>query len=121
LAMKPGTRIVSHAFTMGDWSPDETTTVEGATAYLWIVPAKVEGQWKATGPSGAFELTLEQNFQKIGGKVAGQGLKPNLTDPVLEGDRIRFTLVDSAGRFVRFRGIVRGDAMEGTAQVAGEG
>ena len=46
LKMKPGTRVVSHAFTMDDWQADQTDSVEGRTAYLWIVPAPVEGTWK---------------------------------------------------------------------------
>jgi SAM-dependent methyltransferase len=38
--LKPGTRIVSHAFDMGDWAPEQTLEVEGKTVYLWTVPAK---------------------------------------------------------------------------------
>ena len=116
LAMKPGTRVVSHAFNMGDWSPDETASVNGYSAYLWIVPAKVQGRWQATGPSGPFELVLDQTYQKITGKVTGSGLTPSVADPLLEGDKIQFTLVDSAGRFLRYRGTVNGNAMEGTVQ-----
>jgi SAM-dependent methyltransferase len=52
LDMKPGTRVVSHAFTMEDWMPDETATVEGREALLWIVPAKAGGTWKVSVPSG---------------------------------------------------------------------
>ena len=52
LDMRPGTRIVSHAFTMEDWQPDQTATVEGRDAYLWIVPAKVGGNWKLAVPAG---------------------------------------------------------------------
>jgi precorrin-6B methylase 2 len=40
LALKPGTRIVSHAFDMGDWKPDKTEQVDGSTIYFWTVPAK---------------------------------------------------------------------------------
>ncbi|MCC7080037.1 MAG: class I SAM-dependent methyltransferase [Burkholderiales bacterium] len=119
LNMKPGTRLVSHAFNMGDWSPDETSTINGYTAYLWIVPARVQGLWQATGPSGAFELTLDQTYQKITGKVTGAGLTPNVGDPILHGNTIQFTLVDSSGRFLRFRGSVNGKSMEGTVQAPG--
>jgi len=49
LKMKPGTRVVSHAFTMDEWQPDQTENVEGRTAYLWIVPAPVEGAWRWNG------------------------------------------------------------------------
>jgi SAM-dependent methyltransferase len=65
LDLKPGTRVVSNTFTMGEWTADQDATVEGNdcrgyyTALLWIVPAKVEGTWKL--PEG--ELTLEQSFQ----------------------------------------------------------
>lgn len=38
--LEPGTRVVSHAFDMGDWEPEEVRTVDGATVYLWIVPEK---------------------------------------------------------------------------------
>jgi SAM-dependent methyltransferase len=66
LKMKPGTRVVSHAFTMDDWQADQTDTVEGRTAYLWIVPAAVEGTWKwnvsGSGPRD-YELMLRQQYQ----------------------------------------------------------
>ena len=70
LDMKPGTRVVSNSFTMGEWTADETANaVSGCgswcTAYLWIVPAKVEGTWQL--PQG--ELALKQNFQMISGTL----------------------------------------------------
>jgi hypothetical protein len=116
LEMKPGTRVVSHAFTMGDWTPDETATAEGYSAYLWIVPAKVQGRWQVTAPGGNFDLWLEQTFQKIVGKVAGSGLAPNLGDPLLQASTISFTLADASGSFLRFSGTVKNDSMEGTVQ-----
>ncbi|RPI43886.1 MAG: class I SAM-dependent methyltransferase [Betaproteobacteria bacterium] len=116
LNMKPGTRIVSHAFTMGDWSPDETASVEGYSAYLWIIPAKVQGRWQINAPGGPFELVLDQAYQKLTGKVSGARLSPNLGDPRLHGSSIGFTLVDTSGQFLRFKGTVNGDSMEGTVQ-----
>ena len=65
LDLKAGTRIVSHAFTMGDWEPDERAEVEGRTAMLWIVPAKVDGTWKM----GQGELLLSQSFQMVTGTL----------------------------------------------------
>src|SRR3990170_2854196 len=68
-AMKPGARVLSHDFNMGDWLPDRTERVSGRVVYLWIVPAKVAGNWQLTydGPDGpkVFELTLEQQFQQL--------------------------------------------------------
>ena len=77
LGLKPGTRIVSNTFTMGDWNPDETATVEPSagcdtswcTALLWIVPARVAGTWKV--PQG--ELTLKQQFQTLSGTLRTEG------------------------------------------------
>jgi len=116
LNMKPGTRLVSHAFTMGDWSPDETASVEGYTAYLWIVPAKVQGRWKVDSAEASVELVLDQTYQKLAGKVSGTGYSPSLGDPLLQGNTIQFTLVDASGRFQRFRGTIDGDTMDGTVR-----
>ncbi len=68
LEMKPGTRVVSNSFDMGDWTPDERVTVaEGCSNYcnalFWIVPANVQGNWKL--PNG--ELALEQKYQNLSG------------------------------------------------------
>ena len=74
LALKPGTRIVSNTFTMGDWQADSKQTVDACdgswcTALLWIVPARVAGQYKL--PQG--ELTLKQSFQNLSGTLAADG------------------------------------------------
>src|SRR5262245_43911379 len=69
LKMKPGTRVVSHAFTMDDWQADQTDNVEGRTAYMWIVPARVEGTWRWNGGGGNHELILKQHYQQVDGVV----------------------------------------------------
>jgi len=109
LDLKPGTRIVSNSFDMEDWKPDETAHVEGCTnwctAYLWIVPAKVGGDWKL--PQG--ELTIKQTFQMISGTLK----HGNVVSPIngkLNGDQISFT---AAG--TQYTGHVNGNSMEGSA------
>src|SRR5262245_35122112 len=121
LNMKPGTRVVSHAFTMGDWGADEVAEVDGYRAYLWIVPAKVQGLWQVNGSAGSFELALEQAFQKITAKASGSGSTGNVSDARLNGANITFTVADAAGRPMRFSGTVNGDTIEGTAQGAASG
>src|SRR6476660_5002203 len=64
--MWPGTRIVSHAFDMGDWQPDHKESVIGRTVYLWVVPGRVEGRWNVEG-SHQFAVTIEQKYQLISG------------------------------------------------------
>ena len=81
LALRPGTRVVSHDFDMEDWEPDKTLTVEapdkaiglGKTSkvYLWIVPARVDGLWCGTGKAKDKSLTLTQKHQKVRIDVPG--------------------------------------------------
>ncbi len=75
LKLKPGTRVVSNTFTMGEWQADQTATIEQGcdgswcTALLWIVPAKVAGNWKT--PQG--DVTLKQEFQMLSGTLHANG------------------------------------------------
>jgi precorrin-6B methylase 2 len=91
LDLKPGTRIVSNTFTMGEWEPDyEVTTDENwnswNTALLWIIPAKVNGTW-SIGPD---ELVIKQDFQMILGTLSVKGKPVSLTDGRLNGNEITF-------------------------------
>jgi len=111
LMMKPGTRVVSHAFSMEDWEPDQTANVEGRTAYFWIVPAQVAGSW--TWPNA--ELTLKQDFQKIEGSLKMNGKEQPLQNAKMEGDRITFAAGGS-----QFTGRITGNGVAGTVK-AGNG
>jgi SAM-dependent methyltransferase len=116
LAMKPGTRVVSHAFAMGDWAPDERARVAERDIYLWIVPARVEGRWRLLHTSGAAEpareFVVKQRFQTLsdGGGASG-GL--TVAEGGVLGDRVRFVLGDERGRRRSYEGRVTGDRIEG--------
>ena len=112
LDLKPGTRIVSHAFTMEEWAPDDKASVPDSnaynrTAYLWIVPAKVEGAWQL--PQG--ELALKQSFQMVTGTLKSGGNTTPITNARLRGDQISFT----AGN-AEYTGRVSGNTIEGTVK-----
>ncbi len=112
LDMKPGTRIVSNTFDMGDWKADQIEHVtDGCTgycrAYLWIVPAKVEGSWTM----GQGELVLEQKYQMITGTLKTGNVVAPITDGRLDADQITFR----AGG-TEYTGWVKGNAMEGTVK-----
>jgi precorrin-6B methylase 2 len=113
LNLKPGTRIVSNSFTMEDWQADETATVDKdctswCTAYLWIVPAKVDGTW--TMPQGA--LTLKQQFQMVSGTMGSTQIQ----EGKLTGDEISFKVGG-----VVYKGKVAGNTMSGAASGASNG
>jgi hypothetical protein len=110
LDMKPGTRIVSNAFDMEDWQPDETGTAANCNqwckAMLWIVPAKVGGTWRL----GQGDLTLTQSFQMLSGTLGGTPI----ANGKLRGDQVTF---EAGG--ARYTGRVTGDTMDGTMTSGG--
>jgi hypothetical protein len=107
LDLKPGTRIVSNSFTMGEWIADDEQKVEGCssswcTALLWIVPAKVAGSYKT--PQG--ELMLKQEFQILSGTLRN-GSKTLALEGRVRGERISFT---AGGR--KYQGRLNGKKLE---------
>jgi hypothetical protein len=114
LDLKPGTRIVSNSFDMGEWKPDESATIPNCnswcTAHLWIVPAKVQGTWKL--PQG--ELTLKQTFQMISGTLKSRGALTQVNGK-LHGDEINFTAGEA-----QYVGRVNGNGISGTLKSGGQ-
>ena len=112
LNMKPGLRVVSNAFDMGDWEPDETATVSDdcsqfCTAFYWLVPAKVQGTWQM--PRGG-EFVFEQNYQKLAGTTKS-ATPPRRSATQDTGDQISFTAGDTT-----YTGRVNGYSITGTAK-----
>jgi len=114
LDMKPGTRIVTHSFLMEDWEPDQSINVEGRNAYLWIVPAKVEGDWVWTENGGEAVLSLTRTFQKIAGTLKVGSRESSLKYPLLDGDQITFKVDGNPAGTREFSGRANGDAIRGT-------
>jgi precorrin-6B methylase 2 len=114
LDMKPGTRVVSHAFSMEDWEADETLEQEGRTAYLWIVPAKLAGAWTWPGESGNAQLSLNQTYQKVAGTLKMGARELPIRDAKVEGDRITFSVNEGNPTTILYSGRVKGNAIEGT-------
>jgi SAM-dependent methyltransferase len=116
LALRPGTRVVSHRFGMDEWPPDEVSLVDGHRICLWIVPANVIGAWSLElGPRArALELEFEQRFQKIGGYVMLGPVQAGLRDARLRGAKIEFAYVDRGGVRREFSGSATRLRMSGT-------
>lgn len=117
LALKPGTRVVAHAFNMEDWEPDEVSDIDGRRSFLWIVPATVGGRWAtelaAGGASDKVNLNFEQRFQKIEGSAQLGQVFAGLREARLSGFNISFAYVDGKGVRRDFTGRVVGAQMEG--------
>jgi SAM-dependent methyltransferase len=121
--LRPGTRVVSHQFDLGEWEADKTVEVargdgSSATVYYWVVPAKVAGAWELTLGQGdqarKVRLNLEQRYQKIRGSATVDGRQVAIENATLVGDRISITLpgeVAGSGQGLTLTGRVQGDRM----------
>lgn len=122
LALKPGTRIVSHAFDLGDWKSDDSAVIEGREAFLWIVPAKIGGEWQLAFPEDParepFTLALTQNYQLFWGSARRGGESTELIKPWLSGADVRFHIPQAGDAGPQYTGRVEGNRIEGTVRDA---
>ena len=116
LGMKPGTRVTSHQFDMGDWEPDQHLKVETSDAYVWIVPATVGGEWALKDDRDSFSgtLNLVQRYQRLGGTLALGGKTQPLLGAWMDGDKLGFSFIDSENNLRSARMSVVGSGMTGT-------
>ncbi len=134
--LKPGTRVVSHDFDLGDWQPDDTVELYSKEKYggsggsskvfLWIVPADVSGRWRWQLEAGNqkldYELRATQRFQQVDAVLQVGGQARKLEQVRLRGDQLEFTVVDEVkGSTVRqrFSGRVAGDEIYGNVVTSG--
>jgi hypothetical protein len=115
LKMKPGTRVVSNTFTMGEWEPDETVFDQHWKGYFWVVPAQIEGAWVMTGMEGGpLRLNISQSFQNIGGTLTRGGQTLTLLGAKLRGDEVKFQFVTPDRKVHAFSGRLEGRRLTGT-------
>ena len=137
LALKPGTRVVAHDYSMGEWRADETKDIlvpekqvgnpGHSYVFLWIVPSRVGGRWQAQIDSkshaGGLEIEFTQKFQELQGSAKSGGQTVALLAPKLRGDQLSFSFFtkpnDNATRH-QYTGTVKGETVEGIVKV-GEG
>ena len=114
LKMKPGTRVVSHAFTMGDWEADQEIEA-GQRGYFWIVPANVAGDWVIDGieTQNKVVLNLVQRYQRIGGSLTVGGKAQPILNPSLEGDKLSFGYIDRNNNLHNVKLTVNGSQLKG--------
>jgi len=140
--LKPGTRIVSHDFTMDDWEPHKSIELEVETpdnenfytdsywdrhnVYFWIIPANVTGIWTWTMDAGSkkkdYALNLDQNFQEIEGTAleGSRSIPLAIPEGHIIGDKLKFVLerkVDGQTERLHFEGKVKGHSVEGNMTI----
>ena len=126
LALKPGTRLVSHDYGFGEWPPDVEFTMDApgkpvgrdqkSKVMFWVVPAQVAGKWVWQGPGGPYELQLDQVFQKLTGSLTVGGKPVTLEKPQLTGYDIRFEAMLADGVRHVFSGKVYNNAIDGAIE-----
>lgn len=131
--LKPGTRVVTHDYHMGEWRPDEQLEMDApdkpvgrdkkSKVFYWIIPANAAGKWQwdmtMDGKPAVFTLSIAQNFQMITGGVSVGGNTWALENAQLHGDRINFTVNDTRTKTrYEFSGDIAGQQMTGTVRVA---
>lgn len=131
--LKPGSRVISHDFHLGEWRPDKMVYLDegksyrdDAYLYLWIVPAKVAGWWQwqlsLSGEDHTFDLDMKQNYQNIDGAVKNRDYYLQIFNADLKGDQIQFSLFGEVKeRMTRqdYKGRVQGNTIVGTVQITG--
>ena len=134
--LKPGTRVVTHDYDMGEWQPDQQIVMDApdkpvgrdkkSKVFYWVIPANAAGKWRWELPLGGktalFELTVAQNFQKISGTATIDGHALALSNARLTGDEVGFELTDprDSARY-EFAGRLVGHNISGSVRVLGTG
>jgi hypothetical protein len=136
LDLRPGTRIVSHDFSMDEWKPDAHVKIDAkekyggaggqSDVYFWVIPAKTGGTWQwdltVGGKPRTYQLTLDQKFQVVSGTARVDGRDTPIQNARLRGADIAFSFtapVDGAPAKHEFSGTVDGETIVGNVLIAG--
>lgn len=132
--LKPGTRIVTHDYDMGEWQPDEQIVMDApdkpvgrdkkSKVFYWMIPANAAGKWRwespVAGKPAIFEMTVAQNFQMISGSASVDGRTLTLSKARLSGENVAFALADASdGTRYEFSGRIVGHNISGSVAVQG--
>jgi 16S rRNA G966 N2-methylase RsmD len=132
MKLKPGTRVVAHDYSMGDWYPDEQKTLvvpekkvgNPGISYIfhWVVPALVAGKWQSQitidGKALPYEFDVEQFFQNIDGGAKAGGVAGEMRGK-MTGDQVKFSLTSKGQKIERheFQGKITGETITGTVRI----
>ena len=109
--MKPGSRIVSHAFHMADWEPDLQDEVRGRNIYHWIVPAKAAGKWNLRDGDDTIVMDVFQQYQKLSGTARKGGVSGKISGSI-KGTEVTF-VTEFAGLSKTYTGQLAAGTIDG--------
>lgn len=120
LQLQPGTRVVSHAFHMDEWTPDQHEVVEGRDIFLWVIPAQLEGLWRVTTDDGhRFVLRVWQQFNRVQGvAITLDEHSVPVSGMTVAGRQVGFTVKTSDGER-HYTGEMTDGKLQGTASMGG--
>ena len=122
--LAPGTRVVSHAFSMGEWEADVIDTIGGRNIYYWVVPAKADGEWQWAMNGTEYRAVIEQSFQHLNGDLIASGARVPLQYGVVKGDAVSFETrardTNGQTQTMLFEGTISGNTMDGVVVIDGK-
>jgi SAM-dependent methyltransferase len=116
--LKPGARIVSHAFSMGQWEPDAHIRPDNRDVYYWVIPADLGGRWEWTADGEDFVMDVRQEFQKLSVDLRNGNKRLQVENPVVVGERVSFVAEDPQnGNRYAYNARVDDNAITGSVQI----
>ncbi|MFP4013384.1 MAG: methyltransferase domain-containing protein [Chitinispirillaceae bacterium] len=115
--LRPGTKVISYDFNMGEWEADSVIQIKKSTAYMWIMPANFSGTWSwfhVDGSERKFSLDLSQHYQQLTGTISSSQGSPAVVSMNVKGNSIRIILEEAEGERMLLTGTIRNNTMKGT-------
>lgn len=124
--LRPGARVVSHDFDMGEWKPDRVSYVGGTAhrIFRWTVPANVSGLWRCAVAGEPCTLRIDQKYQRVSGSLNSSSGSAAIHDARLEGGRLSFRVdidIDGEALPAEFNACADGDILAGAVEWSGGG
>lgn len=119
--LSPGTEVVSHSFSMGDWQADNKIRYANRTLYYWVIPARVEGIWEWEINGQSFSMEAFQKYQEVDVSPISENRDLTVEETTLKGARLNLILNndESNTRYI-YSGVVEDDSINGTVQIHSE-
>lgn len=115
--LRPGARLVSYSFDMGEWAPDESDIIDGLyRVYLWVIPERIEGLWRWELEDSSFRMNVSQSFQEISVEMWNDGARLEVENARLQGPEVAIRARNENMTFA-FSGVAQKDSIIGRVEI----